>query len=260
MTGSLHPWVGVWVLDKRELTQTDGGGGHHGSLARPSQRRMEALIDQCRHNVQEKKTSDCINRHRWFSANCFERGPLVPALQALARLKHPGVLRLIAQLEETRTQLVFITEPIFASLADLLGGPACSLPPAAAAERRELRLSGGGTSAGWHALRAGVMAWQGCYEQWAGMRFGVAGFCGCTAPALNAATPACQPSVHLTGPLPAPPVQCYAELEIKHGLLQVADTLHFLHSDGALVHKGLCPSTIIITQSGAHTGGSWRVQ
>ncbi len=65
-------------------------------------------------------------------------------LQALARLKHPGVLRLVAPLEETRTQLVFITEPIFASLADLLGGPASSLPPAAAAERRELRLSGEG--------------------------------------------------------------------------------------------------------------------
>lgn len=79
----------------------------------------------------------------WLSANFLERAPFVPVLQALARLKHPGVLRLIAPLEETRTQLVFITEPIFASLADLLGAPACSLPPAAAAARRELRLSGG---------------------------------------------------------------------------------------------------------------------
>ncbi|PRW61454.1 SCY1 2 [Chlorella sorokiniana] len=156
--GSLHPVVSAWVLDKRALTQTEElyGGGHHGSLARPSQRRLEAFIEQCRRDVQ-----------------------------ALARLKHPGVPRLVAPLEETRTQLVFITEPIFASLTDLLGGPACSLPPAAAAERRELRLS---------------------------------------------------------------------ELEIKHGLLQVADTLHFLHSEAGLVHKGLCPSTILITQS-----GSWKL-
>ena len=97
----------------------------------------------------------------------MSKPPSVTVLQALARLKHPGVLRLIAPLEETRTQLVFITEPVFASLADLLGGPACCLPPAAAAERRELRLSGG-ASAGWHALHAGVMAWQDCDKQWAG--------------------------------------------------------------------------------------------
>lgn len=76
---------------------------------------------------------------------CHGPATMYPCVaQALARLKHPGVLRLVAPLEETRTQLVFITEPVFASLADLLGGSACSLPPAAAAERRELRLSGGG--------------------------------------------------------------------------------------------------------------------
>lgn len=52
---------------------------------------------------------------------------------------------------------------------------------------------------------------------------------------------------------------CYAELEMKHGLLQVADTLHFLHSEAGLVHKGLCPSTILITQSGAARWGRCHV-
>ena len=108
------------MLDKRVLTQTEealygsrGGGG----LTRPSQRRYEAFLEQCRADVH-----------------------------ALARLKHPCVLRLIAPLEETRTQLVFITEPVFASLADLLGGAAgdpAALPPQLASERRQLRLSGG---------------------------------------------------------------------------------------------------------------------
>ena len=108
------------MLDKRVLTQTEealygsrGGGG----LTRPSQRRFEAFLEQCRADVH-----------------------------ALARLKHPCVLRLIAPLEETRTQLVFITEPVFASLADLLGGAAgdpAALPPQLASERRQLRLSGG---------------------------------------------------------------------------------------------------------------------
>ena len=60
----------------------------------------------------------------------------------------------------------------------------------------------------------------------------------------------------LTAPVPAlaPAVQCYAELEIKHGLLQVADTLHFLHTEAGLVMKGLCPSAILITQTGAPQG------
>ncbi|EFN53517.1 hypothetical protein CHLNCDRAFT_136879 [Chlorella variabilis] len=149
--GSPHPVVSAWILDKRELTQTEeqlygghgGGGGGGGGLTRPSQRRLDAFVEQCRHDVH-----------------------------ALARLKHPGVLRLIAPLEETRTQLVFITEHVFASLADLLGGGGGgggapgALPPAVAQERQALRLS---------------------------------------------------------------------ELEIKHGLLQLADALHFLHSDAGLL-------------------------
>lgn len=55
--GALHPLVSAWVLDKRELTQTEElyGGGHHGSLARPSQRRLEAFIEQCRHDVQVRR-------------------------------------------------------------------------------------------------------------------------------------------------------------------------------------------------------------
>lgn len=61
-------------------------------------------------------------------------------------------------------------------------------------------------------------------------------------------------------PAPAPAVQCYAELEIKHGLLQVADTLRFLHEDAGLVHKGLCPSTILVARTGAHTRETWRIQ
>lgn len=65
----------------------------------------------------------------------------------------PCVLRLIAPLEETRTQLVFITEPVFSSLSDLLGGAgaatgAPALPPALASERRQLQLSGGSAAGG----------------------------------------------------------------------------------------------------------------
>lgn len=66
MTGSLHPRVSVWVLDKREVTQTEA-----------------RLVELCRHDVQVRvrcrralinwarhqgalitcKTSDCIKWH-----------------------------------------------------------------------------------------------------------------------------------------------------------------------------------------------------
>ena len=48
-----------------------------------------------------------------------------------------------------------------------------------------------------------------------------------------------------------------AELEIKHGLLQLADGLHFLHAEGGMVHRAISPASILITQTGA-SGGRWR--
>lgn len=38
------------------------------------------------------------------------------------QLKHPGVIKVIEPLEETGGQMVFVTEPVFGSLADVLGG------------------------------------------------------------------------------------------------------------------------------------------
>ena len=157
-----NPLVSAWILDKRALEAAGGGGGggggggHH-AVTRPSARRLESFLEQCRRDVQ-----------------------------ALARLKHPGVMRLVHPLEETRTQLVFLTEPVFASLADLLpSGDGGALPAALGAERRALRLG---------------------------------------------------------------------ELEVKHGLLQVAEALHFLHSEAGLVHKAVSPPAVVVT-----AGGAWKL-
>ncbi|KAG6388921.1 hypothetical protein SASPL_150357 [Salvia splendens] len=40
-------------------------------------------------------------------------------------------------------------------------------------------------------------------------------------------------------------------LEIKHGLLQIAETLDFLHSNACLIHRAISPETILITSNGA---------
>lgn len=144
--GAPYPVVSAWVLDKRALTNSSGDN------SRTSSRRLEALIELCRNDVQH-----------------------------LTRLKHPSVLRLVAPLEETRTQLVFLTEPVFASLDDVIHTQA-HLPGHVQEQLRKLKLS---------------------------------------------------------------------ELEIKHGMLQIADALTFLHNDAGIVHRSVNPLTIIITRSGA---------
>ncbi|XP_038975484.1 SCY1-like protein 2 [Phoenix dactylifera] len=40
-------------------------------------------------------------------------------------------------------------------------------------------------------------------------------------------------------------------LEVKHGLLQIAETLDFLHNNAHLVHRAISPETVFITASGA---------
>ncbi|KAH7307548.1 hypothetical protein KP509_22G064800 [Ceratopteris richardii] len=41
------------------------------------------------------------------------------------------------------------------------------------------------------------------------------------------------------------------QLEIKHGLLQLADSLSFLHNNARLIHRALSPEVVFITASGA---------
>ncbi|KAL6842554.1 hypothetical protein ACP4OV_027398 [Aristida adscensionis] len=43
-------------------------------------------------------------------------------------------------------------------------------------------------------------------------------------------------------------------LEVKHGLLQVAETLDFLHNNAHLAHRSISPETVFITSS-----GSWKL-
>ncbi|KAK2658837.1 hypothetical protein Ddye_005370 [Dipteronia dyeriana] len=40
-------------------------------------------------------------------------------------------------------------------------------------------------------------------------------------------------------------------LEMKHGLLQIAETLEFLHSNARLIHRSIAPENVLITSTGA---------
>ena len=44
------------------------------------------------------------------------------------------------------------------------------------------------------------------------------------------------------------------EVEIKYGLMQVAEGLSFLHKDVKMLHRNICPESIIINSNGA-----WKI-
>ncbi|KAI8421426.1 hypothetical protein MSG28_009499, partial [Choristoneura fumiferana] len=101
----------------------------------------------------------------------------------LTKLRHPQILTVQHSLEESRESLAFATEPVFASLANILGNME-NMP---------------------------------------------------------------QPSNHLNN------YKLY-ELEIKYGLMQVAEGLAFLHNDVKLLHHNISPESIIVNQQGA-----WKI-
>ncbi|PSN52016.1 hypothetical protein C0J52_06121 [Blattella germanica] len=102
----------------------------------------------------------------------------------LTRLRHPQVLIVQHPLEESRESLAFATEPVFSSLANILGN-----------------------------------------------------------------------TENMPSPLPSQ-LKNYKlfEVEIKYGLLQVAEGLAFLHNDVKLLHHNICPEVIVVNQQGA-----WKI-
>ncbi|EFJ36554.1 hypothetical protein SELMODRAFT_165698 [Selaginella moellendorffii] len=141
-----NPEVCVWVLDKKLLSET-------------------------RQRIGITKAAE----------DAFLEVVRADAGQML-KLRHPGVLRVVQALDESKTAMAMVTEPIFASVANVLGNlENVSKTP------KELR----------------------------GLELGL--------------------------------------LEIKHGLLQLTETLSFLHNNAQLVHRAISPESVFITST-----GSWK--
>ncbi|XP_029155271.1 SCY1-like protein 2 [Nylanderia fulva] len=102
----------------------------------------------------------------------------------LTKLRHPQVLTVQHPLEESRDSLAFATEPVFASLANVLGNYE-NIPQPTPANLRDYKLH---------------------------------------------------------------------DIEIRYGLLQLGEGLAFLHGDVKLLHKNLCPESIVINNHGA-----WKI-
>ncbi|GFN83526.1 scy1-like protein 2 [Plakobranchus ocellatus] len=105
-------------------------------------------------------------------------------VQQLTKLRHPRILSVIQPLEETREALAFATEPVFSSLANVLG-------------KRE-----------------------------------------------NVPGTATKFLDNFT----------LFEVEIKHGLLQILEGLGFLHTDAKMIHRNICPSSIVLAKN-----GTWKL-
>eukprot|EP00897_Mesotaenium_endlicherianum_P003546 jgi/Mesen1/3219/ME001865S02420 len=138
--------VCVWLLDKKALAEERGRRG-------TSKAAEEALLEIFRADAAR-----------------------------LLRLRHPGVVRVVQALDESKAAMAMVTEPLLCSAANALG---CfdNLPKAPKA-LEDLELG---------------------------------------------------------------------ELEVKHGLLQLAETLSFLHNNAKLVHRAISPETVFVT-----AGGAWK--
>ncbi|XP_026748756.1 SCY1-like protein 2 [Galleria mellonella] len=130
--------------------------------------------------VFEKKQLDRFSKaDRDIMLDVLKRG-----IVQLTKLRHPQILTVQHSLEESRESLAFATEPVFASLANILGN-----------------------------------------------------------------------TENMPQPVPSHLVNYKLyELEIKYGLLQVAEGLAFLHNDVKLLHHNICPESIIVNQQGA-----WKI-
>lgn len=100
----------------------------------------------------------------------------------LTKIRHPRILTVQHPLEESRESLAFATEPVFASLANILGETVNMPQPANLSDYK------------------------------------------------------------------------FYDIEIKYGLLQIGEGLAFLHNDVKLLHRNICPESIIINQQGA-----WKI-
>lgn len=139
-----YPMVCVWVLDKRALSEARARAG----LTKAAE---DAFLDLVR----------------------ADAGKLV-------RLRHPGIVHVVQAMDENKNAMAMVTEPLFASVANVLGNfENVSKVP------KELK----------------------------GLEMSL--------------------------------------LEMKHGLLQIAESLEFIHSNARLIHRAISPENILITSNGA---------
>ncbi|XP_044733350.1 SCY1-like protein 2 [Chrysoperla carnea] len=124
------------------------------------------------------------------------------SVRQLERFRHPKMLHILHPIEECSDTLAFVTEPVLASLANILA-----------------------------------------YQDSAGIGPG-------GAPSTGA-------SHQNQGPTPKPThakEYNFLDIELKYGILQITEALSFLHYSGHVLHRNVCPSSILVTKK-----GTWKL-
>ncbi|XP_061500934.1 SCY1-like protein 2 isoform X3 [Anopheles gambiae] len=126
------------------------------------------------------------------------------SVKQLERFRHPKILQIMHTVEESSETLSFATEPVIASLANILAYQ-----------------EAGGTITG--------------------------------PPSTGASGQHCPNSVATNRPAHAKEYT-FLDIELKYGILQITEALSFLHYSGQVIHKNVCPSSILITKK-----GTWKL-
>ncbi|CAD7082852.1 unnamed protein product [Hermetia illucens] len=126
------------------------------------------------------------------------------SVKQLERFRHPKILQIIHPIEECPDTLAFATEPILASLANVLAfqESACGLmsgPP-----------STGASNVG--------------------------------------------PQQTVTQRPAHAREYSFLDIELKYGILQITEALSYLHYSGHVIHRNVCPSSILVTKK-----GTWKL-
>ncbi|XP_046681827.1 SCY1-like protein 2 [Homalodisca vitripennis] len=122
------------------------------------------------------------------------------SVRQLERFRHPKVLQVHHPIEECNDTLAFASEPVLASLANILAfqEPSQVGPPATGASQHP--------------------------------------------PPQNTPRPPHAREYH------------FLDIELKYGILQITEALSFLHYSGHVLHRNVCPSSILVTKK-----GTWKL-
>ncbi|CAI5473747.1 unnamed protein product, partial [Closterium sp. Yama58-4] len=177
--------TGPKALADYDLGEQIGSGGP-GMLwklyrATPKSKAQQTVTSEVCVWFLDKKELSEERSHRGMSKAAEDR--LLEIFRAdakvLQKLRHPGIVRVVEALDESKWAMAMVTEPVFSSLGNALGNleNLATIPH----ELEKLELG---------------------------------------------------------------------QLEIKHGLMQLAETLSFIHRNANIIHRGINPETVFITKNG----------
>ncbi|XP_035919107.1 SCY1-like protein 2 [Anopheles stephensi] len=161
----------------------------------------ETAIQECSIFVFEKRTAEKLHKPKRKET---VTEILRASVKQLERFRHPKILQIMHTVEESSETLSFATEPVIASLANILAYQ-----------------EAGGTITG--------------------------------PPSTGASGQHCPTTIAPNRPAHAKEYT-FLDIELKYGILQITEALSFLHYSGQVIHKNVCPSSILITKK-----GTWKL-